>query len=152
MVISLDEMKNYNAVGNQIFVKKHIIESVGCFDTDMPAWQDYDTWLRIINKHGAAYKLNACTMFLDTDTSRNRISTTSKAYNGYETFIRKHAGVLSEHNLLSLKYMDLINRKVGFSIFCKELIGEFSLQKRLLKYRMPYYYPRLYYFYNKYIK
>ena len=152
MVISLDEMKNFNAVGNQIFVKKHIIESVGGFDTDMPAWQDYDTWLRIINKHGAAYKLNACTMYLDTDTSRNRISTTSKAYNGYETFIRKHAGILSEHNLLSLKYMDLINRKVEFSIFCKELIGEFSLQKRLLKYRMPYYYPRLYYFYKKYIK
>ncbi|WP_262381643.1 glycosyltransferase, partial [Klebsiella pneumoniae] len=34
MVISLDEMKNFNAVGNQIFVKKHIIESVGGFDTD----------------------------------------------------------------------------------------------------------------------
>ncbi|QKN03717.1 hypothetical protein HPE41_13630 [Escherichia coli] len=61
-------------------------------------------------------------MYIDTDLSRHRISTTSKAYLGYQAFIRKHSSDLNAYNLLSLKYNDLINRKEKFSILKFELL------------------------------
>ncbi|HBA9223661.1 TPA: glycosyltransferase, partial [Escherichia coli] len=121
-VITFEEMKNYNLIGNQIFIRRERLIDIGGFDKNMPAWQDYDTWFRLLKKYYCCYKLNARTMYIDTDLSRHRISTTSKAYLGYQAFIRKHSSDLNAYNLLSLKYNDLINRKEKFSILKFELL------------------------------
>lgn len=151
-VINFNDMKNYNCVGNQIFIEKIKLMSVGGFDEHMPAWQDYDTWFRILKKYNKAYKLKARTMFVDTNTERVRISTTSKAHQGYLKFIEKHKPLLNEDNLLSLKYNDLINRKEHFSIIDPYLLKKPKLWLRIFIQRSVYYYPFLYKAYRLLIK
>ncbi|HAU9576670.1 TPA: hypothetical protein JE279_005436, partial [Escherichia coli] len=151
-VITFEEMKNYNLIGNQIFIRRERLIDIGGFDKNMPAWQDYDTWFRLLKKYYCCYKLNARTMYIDTDLSRHRISTTSKAYLGYQAFIRKHSSDLNAYNLLSLKYNDLINRKEKFSILKFELLRKPFLFIRLAKERSVYYYPHIYIIYRKIFK
>ena len=150
-VITFEQLKNCNLVGNQIFVEKKRLLEISGFDKNMPAWQDYDTWFRLLEKYDRCYKLNARTMFIDTNILRERISTTSKAHYGYRAFIEKHASKLSKYNLLSLKYNDLINRKEKFPIFTKDLISNPKLLIRVFKERSVYYYPSLYSFYRKFL-
>ena len=151
-VITFEEMKNYNLIGNQIFIRRERLIDIGGFDKNMPAWQDYDTWFRLLKKYYCCYKLNARTMYIDTDLSRHRISTTSKAYLGYQAFIRKHSSDLNAYNLLSLKYNDLINRKEKFPILKFELLRKPFLFIRLAKERSVYYSPHIYIIYRKIFK
>ncbi len=151
-IITFKDMKSKNHVGNQVFLKKDILDDVGGFDIDMPAWQDYDTWFRIIKKFGDAYKLDGMTMQLDSSEDRVRITTSSNAHKGYLKFIEKHKGELDEYSLTSLKYNDFINRKQKFSIFSEDLIGNFGLQKSLFKYKSTYDYPNLYKIYQIFFK
>lgn len=150
--INYDDMKNFNMVGNQIFIEKNKLLLVSGFDVNMPAWQDYDTWFRIIKKFGKAYKLDKTTMLLDTSEDRKRITTSSNAYNGYQCFIKKHTVELNADNLLSLKYIDLINRKQKFSVMNKDLLGKYRMQVMLLKYKSIYDFPILYKLYKKAFK
>lgn len=151
-VISHDDLKNLNLVGNQIFIEKDKLLTVDGFDINMPAWQDYDTWFRLTKTFGDAFKLNHTTMLLDSTEGRERITTSSNAFKGYEAFINKHLLELTKDNLLSLKYIDLINRKQKFSILNFDLIGNFRLQRTLFKYKSVYDYPQIYSLYRKYIK
>ncbi|HGF5683118.1 TPA: glycosyltransferase [Klebsiella pneumoniae] len=151
-VITFNDIKQYNCVGNQIFVKRSVLNAVGGFDPDMPAWQDYDTWFRIIRKFGEGYKLNACTMYLDDGANRERITTSSKAYIGYKKFIEKHKDSLDEKDLISLKYMDMLNRKQNISIINRELVRHTGIFNRVMKYQMTYRFPKLYGIYQKIMK
>lgn len=151
-VITFNDIKQYNCVGNQVFVKKSVIDAIGGFDPNMPAWQDYDTWFRIIKKFGDAYKLNACTMYLDDGANRERITTSSKAYLGYQKFIEKHHNRLTEKDSISLKYMDMLNRKQNIPLLSFELIKHSEIFKRVMKYQMTYRLPKLYGIYQKIIK
>lgn len=145
-------MKNMNLVGNQIFIKTEKLRELNGFDINMPAWQDYDMWYRTIEKFGPCFKLYACTMYLDDDDSRERITTGSKAYHGYKMFIEKHNRSLSESNLLSLKYADLLNRKQKISIFDKIVFKDFKLYIKVMKYQMTYKFKSLYDLYQLYLK
>ena len=151
-IITFKDIKQYNCVGNQIFVKKSILNAVGGFDPDMPAWQDYDTWFRIIKDFGEAYKLNACTMYLDDGANRERITTSSKAYIGYNKFIEKHKDSLDEKDFISLKYMDMLNRKQNIPIINRELVQCSEIFNRVMKYQMTYRFPKLYGIYQKIMK
>lgn len=151
-IIDLSEMKNYNVVGNQVFIKRSLLKEVGAFDVNMPAWQDYDTWFRVIESFGPAFKIDSVTMFLDVSEDRKRITTSSNAYSGYLKFIGKHAELLNDRNLISLKYMDLINRKESFSLLNIELLLNPSVFVRVFKYKSVYTYPKLYSIYVKILK
>lgn len=147
-IINFDDMKYYNVVGNQIFVKRELISSVGGFDINMPAWQDYDTWFRLIKEYGPAFKLNDVTMYLDSSEERVRITTSSKAHLGYKMFVKKHENDLNLENKISLKYMDKINRKVNFNPFHLELLKNPKVFINVFKYRAVYTYPKIYSIYN----
>jgi len=41
------DLKVRNAVGNQILARKGTFIEAGLFDESLPAWQDYDMWIRI---------------------------------------------------------------------------------------------------------
>jgi glycosyltransferase involved in cell wall biosynthesis len=150
--ITLQDMKQFNAVGNQIFIEKQKLNAIGGFDTSMPAWQDYDTWFRLIKEFGPAAKLKCSTMFLDDDDNRVRITTSSKSYQGYQKFLLKHGNLLSEEEKLSLFYMDKLNRKQSINFFSIVLIKNKNLFFRVFKYYLTYKLPYLFRLYERLTK
>lgn len=150
--ITLQDMKQFNAVGNQIFIEKQKINAIGGFDTSMPAWQDYDTWFRLIYKFGPAAKLKCSTIFLDDDHDRARITTSSKSYQGYQKFLLIHGNLLTEAEKLSLFYMDKLNRKQSINFFSIALIKNKKLFFRVLKYYLTYRLPYLFRVYERLTK
>lgn len=88
-----NKLKKSNCVGNQVFTKTNYFKEVGCFDKDMPAWQDYECWFRLVNKFGNMYCVpNSISYYMDESHENIRISTSnsSKIIDAYNLFIKKH--------------------------------------------------------------
>lgn len=87
--IDLENLLNKNKIGNQIFTEKSRLISVGGFDELLPALQDYETWLRLVEKYGPAYRLNTFTYIKDNSlpsiTKNNR-----KKMLGFDYILKKH--------------------------------------------------------------
>ena len=47
--VNLKNIRQSNYIGNQVFTKKEVYISAGLFDPLMPAWQDWDLWIRMAN-------------------------------------------------------------------------------------------------------
>lgn len=118
--VTLNMMGFKNWVGNQVFIKTAMMRNVGGFDTTFPAWQDYDLWYRMILRYGACYRMNDATYVVNIENDRPRITTGSKAWQGYQKFISTHKPHLSHQHLKSLYFQDKLNRKD--EIHFKELI------------------------------
>ncbi|WP_370429474.1 glycosyltransferase [Klebsiella aerogenes] len=109
-IITSTDMGYENLVGNQLLTRLSFFKEVDGFDTNFPAWQDYDLWYRIIMKFGPCVKINEATYVMDVENDRKRISTSNKAHLGYKAFIEKHSGTLNDEMKESLFIRDLINR------------------------------------------
>lgn len=107
---TLEKLLYKNVVGNQVFTEKNNFKEIGGFDENMPAWQDYDMWIRMTKLYGAGFKINAHTYILNIAHELERITTSGKAALGAKIFIEKHKNILSESNIHSLNLQDLINR------------------------------------------
>lgn len=89
--ITANDILESNKIGNQVFVKTDHLRSVGGFDENLPAWQDYDLWIRLIKKYGACKKLEESTYIVDKSHPHERISTNLiKVDHAYNLFISKH--------------------------------------------------------------
>lgn len=150
--ITWRDIKQFNAVGNQIFIETVKLRDIGGFDIAMPAWQDYDMWFRLIKEFGPAVKLGCCTMFLDLNESRTRITTSSQSYQGYRYFLKKHGDLLTKSEKLSLFYMDKLNRKQKINLFSILLTKDKILIFRVFKYYLTYRFPYLFSLYERFIK
>ncbi|HBR6909992.1 TPA: glycosyltransferase [Klebsiella pneumoniae] len=103
-------IRKRNSIDSQVFIKKEFIIEAGGFDESMPAWQDYDLWFRLLKKGLKCYKINNYSYIKDISHDKKRITTSSKAYDGYKKFLIKHDSDLSNGDKKSLYYCDLINR------------------------------------------
>lgn len=110
-----------NIVGNQIFTLTSIFRELNGFDTCAPAWQDYDLWLRLINKSGPCYRTKKITYVMDISHDMERITTSSKAYQGYLYFLDKHKKFLSQGQINSLFLEDKTNR--GYKLSFKDIVS-----------------------------
>jgi len=69
------DLRQYNLVGSQVFApRKNYLDS-GLFDIEMPAWQDWDLWIRMSEKFGYFININKLTYFVDESHDANRITT-----------------------------------------------------------------------------
>ncbi|HVF16270.1 MAG TPA: glycosyltransferase, partial [Steroidobacteraceae bacterium] len=50
--VQYTDLFSYNLIGNQIFTKREYLIEAGMFDEQMPAWQDLDTFIRVLRKFG----------------------------------------------------------------------------------------------------
>jgi glycosyltransferase involved in cell wall biosynthesis len=95
--ISLDLLLHYNAVGNQVFTKTKYLKEIKGFDEDLPALQDYDTWIRLTNKFGQGLKLNSSTYIWHTGHEKGRISNNNnKRLLALSIFYNKHKMLMSK--------------------------------------------------------
>ena len=114
-LISWEDIKNKNHVGNQIFIERTRLMASCMYYEDMPAWQDYDLWFRLIKEYGAAYKINNHSYLVDISSAGQRISTSSKAHQGFCKFIDRHKADLSASQVNNQVVNDLYNRRVRLS-------------------------------------
>lgn len=72
--VSYEQIRSQNFIGNQVFTKLERIRSVGAFDPRMPAWQDWELWVRLLETCGPAVNISRTTYFMDTSHEFERIT------------------------------------------------------------------------------
>ncbi len=92
-VVTAPEMFEANYVGNQIFApRNHFIEA-GLFDEKLPAWQDLEFFMRVLQKFGPAYLVDKATYSYDATPRGDRISVQpDRIRKAFEIIAAKHAG------------------------------------------------------------
>lgn len=111
--VSLDDLLHYDVLGNQVFTYTHYLKAIGGFDEKMPAFQDYDTWVRLVSRFGRGLKINKMSYILYSQHGSERISeNNTKRIAGYQRFIEKHRDKM---NVKHLKSMALLEKRLTHS-------------------------------------
>lgn len=88
---SLIDLLKRNIVGNQVFTLTSRMRAVGGFDESLPAWQDYDLWIRLVQTFGEARPAYGHSYVYSVDNSQVRISNnTEKIERAFEIFVKKY--------------------------------------------------------------
>jgi glycosyltransferase involved in cell wall biosynthesis len=78
-IVSYESLRQGNAVGSQIFAPRSHYIIAGLFDPNMPAWQDWDMWLRVAEKFGHFININCNSYLADEIHDAERITTRDEA-------------------------------------------------------------------------
>jgi beta-1,4-mannosyltransferase len=72
--VDVEDLFFYNLIGNQIFTRREYLLGAGLFDEQMPAWQDLDLFLRVVDRYGTALLVDEPLYFLELAPRGDRIS------------------------------------------------------------------------------
>ncbi|MBD3724694.1 MAG: glycosyltransferase [Arcobacter sp.] len=95
--VDLDTMLYFNAIGNQVLVKKEKIVGAGLFDENLKRYQDYDMWLRIIQKYGKAKIVNQITQVIHYEHDVTTNNTVKNNLHGAFSFYKKHKHLMNNN-------------------------------------------------------
>ncbi|MEX0660777.1 MAG: glycosyltransferase [Balneolaceae bacterium] len=95
-VISLDDLLFYNRVGNQVLTKKEYLQEIGGYDEKLPSAQDYDLWIRLVEKYGPIKTAQHTLQVINMDDDRDRITNSDDQLRGYHACYEKHQSKMSE--------------------------------------------------------
>jgi glycosyltransferase involved in cell wall biosynthesis len=73
--VDVTDLVEANHIGNQVFAPTAVFREAGLFNLKLPAWQDFEFFLRIVKRFGPARLLDMPLYRFDVTPSRNRIST-----------------------------------------------------------------------------
>jgi glycosyltransferase involved in cell wall biosynthesis len=114
-IVTIEHMKKDNILMNQAFIEKKRLISVGLYDEKLTAYQDYDMWIRLMQKFGTVKVLQEYTQKVYFESFRDRISTLpQKRFKGYFNFYTKHKRIFSTRerkNFLATFYA-IRNKKI----------------------------------------
>lgn len=100
----LRDLLKRNIVGNQVFTLTERLRAVGCFDAALPAWQDYDLWIRLVKAFGDGKPAGGCSYVHAVDNSQPRISgDRDKIAGAFDVFLEKHGEYAEKELLLCLR-------------------------------------------------
>ncbi|MEI5639580.1 MULTISPECIES: glycosyltransferase [unclassified Pseudoalteromonas] len=127
--ISLQDMLVVNKVGNQIFCKTEALKEINGFDASFKAWQDYDTWVRFLQRFGTGLKLPKSTYYQHESQSAASITRSPNRLTGFSQFLAKHQSLMSPSQLKAMEcWRHIIS---GTWVPLSKLIGS---DKGILKY------------------
>lgn len=72
--VTIADLKKYNKIGNQVFAERDTFIKSGLFDQEMPAWQDWDLWIRMAKNGYVFQNINLNSYVVDESHSYNRIT------------------------------------------------------------------------------
>lgn len=88
---SLRDLLKRNIVGNQVLTLTSRLRDLGGFDPRLPAWEDYDLWIRLVRAFGDARPAGGLSYVHTVEGTRPRLShDTAKASRAYDIFLEKH--------------------------------------------------------------
>jgi glycosyltransferase involved in cell wall biosynthesis len=73
-IASYTGLRTHNVVGNQVFAPRSHYLDAGLFDTAMPAWQDWDLWIRMSEQFGPFVNMNQSSYMMDEFHGAERIT------------------------------------------------------------------------------
>ncbi|NYE62156.1 glycosyltransferase involved in cell wall biosynthesis [Duganella sp. 1224] len=85
-------LRRGNAIGNQVYTRRSDLIAAGMYDPQMPAWQDWETWVRLVDRGGPAINIRSNTYFMDVSHEFERITARSgdKIHQAARLFYQKH--------------------------------------------------------------
>lgn len=86
-VVKQADLLRSNWIGNQIFAPREVFLAAGLFDVQMPAWQDYELWVRVAGVVETLHRAEEATYVQDESHDLHR-TTTKKAALIEEAFLR----------------------------------------------------------------
>ncbi len=101
-VITLDDELYGDQAGTQVLTLTARVQEAGGFDESMPAWQDYDLWTRLIERHGPALRIAEATYLQHVEAGTERI--TARGADGARRFIEKHGERMNSRQLASQEF------------------------------------------------
>ena len=106
-VLPVEQQLHYNKVGNQVLTLTERLQAIGGFDEEMPAFQDYDAWVRLSCSFGPILKIDEPSYITHTE-HENRISSNSlKKKKGLTIFRQKHEKLLNKAHQRSLLLLEM---------------------------------------------
>jgi glycosyltransferase involved in cell wall biosynthesis len=96
------DLFHQNVIGNQIFAPREHFIGAGLFDEQLPAWQDLDVFIRMLQKYGTAYLVPTPTYYFDDGDRNDRISSKGERVRLAKARIAAKHGDLDPRLLLSL--------------------------------------------------
>jgi len=115
--LQLTDLLHYNKVGNQVLTKTSRFRDIGGFDETLPAFQDYDMWVRLQKKYGSSLKIKEPSYIFDISHDNDRISGSSKkVIQGYKIFFAKHKSLMGKQHIKSMKLLNLVIHKTPLNI------------------------------------
>lgn len=125
-VIRLSSLMHYNRVGNQVFTLTTRMKKIKGFDVSLPAFQDYDCWVRLSEQYGEIFKTKDHSYVLHTSHEQNRISSnTSNRLIALKLFEQKHEKLLFKKHKNSIRLVK--SRIEGVSLPVSEILSLFNL-------------------------
>ena len=112
--IKLEQLLNKNMVGSQVFTLTERLRAVGGFDVKFPAWQDYETWIRLALAYGDILKLAEVTYRVHTAHDKPRITSHEKSLQAIKLLREKHGHRLTPHHQRQLLYRELTAGKTSY--------------------------------------
>lgn len=91
--IDLQCILSRNVVGNQILAERAKLLACGLFDISLPAAQDYDLWIRMIQRFGKARGLRRPLQRVHAHGG-SRISASTRRRHGYWAVYKKHRAIM----------------------------------------------------------
>jgi glycosyltransferase involved in cell wall biosynthesis len=132
--ISLSDVFDLNQCSNQILVNRRRIMSMAGFDENIPALQDHDLWVRLINEFGSAFRTGKPSYIVNDNHSLVRISSAKNKLNAIALFKQKHGELMSKRNHENFMFYEtkIANGTFSFLDFVKSLrYGLVGLKCRL---------------------
>jgi glycosyltransferase involved in cell wall biosynthesis len=126
-VICLSSLMHYNRVGNQVFTLTSRMREIEGFDESLPAFQDYDCWVRLSQRYGGIFKTKDHSYVLHTSHEQNRISSnTSNRLTALKLFEQKHEKLLFDKHKKSIR---LVKAKIqGVSLPVTEILSLLNVE------------------------
>jgi glycosyltransferase involved in cell wall biosynthesis len=107
------DLFSHNFIGNQVFCLTQTLRDIGGFDERMKAWQDLETFMRLLRQHGPALLVPDATYICHIERNRERISTKHDSLrSAFKMIQQKHADVPAglHHRL----FLQMFSKFYGF--------------------------------------
>ncbi len=103
--ISPERILHRNIIGNQVLTKLSYMQNVGLFDETLPAYQDFDMWVRLTRHYGYAKGVDH-NNYVFIQTGDDRISASrARRRSAWLKFVEKHRPWLSVSQRQSLSLL-----------------------------------------------
>jgi glycosyltransferase involved in cell wall biosynthesis len=73
-IAGLEDLLRANVVGSQVFTQKERLRDAGLFAPELPAWQDWDLWVRLCRRWGPGVSIQKASYIMDEVHGGERIS------------------------------------------------------------------------------
>lgn len=145
-LICRNNISSLNVIGNQIFTKKKVLQKINGFNNKLEILQDYDCWLRLLNKFKNKYVevSKKSIYFIDNSNIKKRISNNkiSKISNSLNIMFAER--VINKDEYYAIKF--IYDLKLKKKINLLELFNKFIIDKSIINFKHTLYHLNLYFF------